>query len=247
MSLEFDDALIAAIYDEDNPDGPDHDWFRSLADELDARRIVGVGCGTGILTVTFAGPSRTVAGIDPAGAMLDVARSRVGGDAVTWIHGTSELLADRSADLVVMCGNVAMHLIGDVWHQALADISRALVPGGVLAFETRNPAAEAWREWNDPGSERRTAAGRTRETVRTSAPDAEGVVTMASTTDFFDHGRRISGDMRLQFRALDTLASDLCAVGLQIDDVVSTWTGDPFTGGRDERLMIVRASTTSTN
>lgn len=31
------DPRIVALYDEDNPDGPDHDWYRLLADEIDAR------------------------------------------------------------------------------------------------------------------------------------------------------------------------------------------------------------------
>ena len=113
----YDDARLAAIYDVDNPAGEDHAFFRRVADEVSAARastrIVDLGCGTGILTVTLAGPGRDVVGIDPAEAMLAAARARPGGDGVEWRHGDAGLIAPDSADLVVMSGNVAMHLVDD--------------------------------------------------------------------------------------------------------------------------------------
>ncbi|WP_345444518.1 class I SAM-dependent methyltransferase [Rothia endophytica] len=50
-----------------------------------------LGCGTGVPTVTLAGADRKVMGIDPASAMLDVARAREGGDSVQWVQGYSPL------------------------------------------------------------------------------------------------------------------------------------------------------------
>lgn len=72
---DYDRRLIE-LYDVDNPDGPDHDYFRLLAQELDARSILDLGCGTGILTVTFAHEGREVVGVDPSPAMLGFARTR---------------------------------------------------------------------------------------------------------------------------------------------------------------------------
>ena len=54
------DPRLIALYDDDNPDGPDHDHARALAEELGARTIVDLGCGTGQLAVTLARPGRTV-------------------------------------------------------------------------------------------------------------------------------------------------------------------------------------------
>ena len=36
---------------------------------------------------------------------------------VEWRRGTAELIEPASADLVIMSGNVAMHLIGQDWQQ----------------------------------------------------------------------------------------------------------------------------------
>ena len=61
----YDDTRLAALYDHDNPPGEDPAFFRQVADEASATRIVDLGCGTGSLTVTLAGEGRTVVGIDP--------------------------------------------------------------------------------------------------------------------------------------------------------------------------------------
>ncbi len=185
---------MAAIYDEDNPDGPDHDFYRALAQELNAKTIVDLGCGTGILTVTLAGAGRKVTGIDPASAMLDVARAREGGNSVQWVQGYSSQIKPNSADLVLMTGNVAMHILGQAWKQTLSDIAQGLNLGGVLAFETRNPDARAWEKWNKTGRKRMTSAGVLHETTTVSSGVRLGTRDeLRRGRPAIDHGHRIRG------------------------------------------------------
>lgn len=239
---EYDDDLLAAIYDDDNPDGQDHDYYRALAARLHATRITDLGCGTGILTVTLVAPGRRVLGIDPAAAMLGRAAARPGGDAVEWRLGTSKLIDAGESDLITMTGNVAMHILGNDWHTTLSDIRRGLKPGGVLAFETRNPEARAWTRWNDPGSERSTAVGRLRESTTTTAPDADGVVTMGCHNEFLDADCVVDVEQRLQFRTAGQVTADLNNAGLTVLRIWRDWNRTPFTGSAAEPLMVFEAS-----
>ena len=40
------DARLVELYDTDNPDGSDHEFYRQLADEIGAGAILDIGCGT---------------------------------------------------------------------------------------------------------------------------------------------------------------------------------------------------------
>lgn len=236
--MSFDDPRLAVVCDIDNPDGPDHDFYRRLADDRSAVDIVDLGCGTGILTVTFARPGRRVVGIDPAPAMLGRARSRPGGEQVRWLLGTAELIEPGSADLVVMTGNVAMHIIGDQWHESLGYIARGLRPGGVLAFESRNPEAEAWRRWNHEPAERGTPVGVLRESLVTDPPDPQGVVVMHCHSRFVDDDTVVDVEQHLQFRSHAQLVEDLSRVGLRVEATYRDWEEHPFTGGAEQPLMV---------
>lgn len=237
----FNDARLAVIYDVDNPAGADHDFYRALAAETGARSIVDLGCGTGVLTVTLAAPGRRVLGIDPAPAMLERARSRPGGDAVEWVTGTAKQIPPGLADLVVMTGNVAMHIVGDAWPQTLTAIAAGLRPGGVLAFETRNPVARAWEGWQAAPAVRQTPAGAVRESLTTTPPDADGIVVMTYRNEMLDDGDVLAGEQRLQFRSHEQLRADLCAAGLQVEATYGDWGRTPFSGGPDQRLMVLVA------
>lgn len=236
--MSYDDRRLAAIYDIDNPDGPDHDFFRRVADEHGAVDIIDLGCGTGILTVTLTGPGRSVTGIDPSPAMLDQARNRPGGDKVSWVLGSAEHIPPGSADMVLMSGNVAMHILSDEWPTTLGHISRGLRPGGILVFENRNPEARAWEQWNDELKERTTPVGRLRESLVTDPPDEDGVVVMHCHNEFVDEGTVLDFDQPLQFRGHAQLVRDLAAAGLVVKATYRDWSQRPFDGGHDQPLMI---------
>lgn len=238
MSFDYDDAHLAAIYDFDNPSGADHQFFCNLADSLNAQVIVDLGCGTGLLTAQLPKSGRTVVGIDPAQAMLDLATRRPGAAAVEWICGTSTQIAANSADLVLMTGNVAMHILLEQWQQTLQDITAGLRPGGVLAFESRNPQARAWLTWSQSEAMRDTPAGPLRESCEISGPDTDGVVTMHLRNYFLNDGYQADFDQRLQFRSFEQIRADLQEAGLEVKDCYQDWHETPFAGGPDQLLMV---------
>lgn len=240
--MTYDDERLAALYDIDNPDGPDHDYFRAFVNASAARTVTDLGCGTGILTVTLVRPGRRVVGIDPAGAMLARAKSRPGAAQVEWRLGTSARIAPKSTDLVIMSGNVAMHLLGEEWRNTLRHVASGLRDGGHLVFESRNPLAKAWLDWNEPLSERDTPAGRLRESVLTDPPDDDGIVTMHCHNEFLNDGAIVDIDQRLQFRTFEELVNDLTDAGLCVVNVWSDWQRTLFERSETEPLMVFEAT-----
>ena len=209
---------------------------------MSASCITDLGCGTGILTVTLAKKGRRVTGIDPAATMLSRAASRPGGDQVEWRLGTSELIDRDADDLIIMSGNVAMHIIDEAWTATLLDIAQGLKPGGRLVFETRNPLNEPWKAWGGLAEARETSVGTLRQTESVSDPDSDGLVTMTTSHEFIDAERTIETTLRLRFRSAEALRRDLHSAGLRIENLGSEWSRTPFSGSAEERLIIVEAS-----
>ena len=144
----FAHSRLARVYDAF--DGPRDDLaaYVGIAGELGADRVLDVGCGTGCLAILLAGTGRTVVGVDPAAASIEVARSKDGSAAVTWIQGDAAAIPAIGADLALMTGNVAQVFLTDEdWARVLRAIGAALRPRGYLVFETRRPERRAWEEW----------------------------------------------------------------------------------------------------
>jgi 2-polyprenyl-3-methyl-5-hydroxy-6-metoxy-1,4-benzoquinol methylase len=72
----FTHPRLAPIYDIVDGNRDDLAAYLSIADELGAERVLDVGCGTGCLAVLLAASGRTVVGVDPAWASLEVAKSK---------------------------------------------------------------------------------------------------------------------------------------------------------------------------
>ena len=235
------DARLVDLYDHDNPDGPDHDFYRSVADECGAESILDVGCGTGVLTVTFAREGREVVGIDPSQAMLAFARRRQGAEAVDWILGDSCVIPPRQFDVAVLTGNVVQHILDPEWQRTLLDLRAHLRTGGVLAFDTRNPGARAWEGWGSQERSRRdTPHGPLVEWADVAGPD-EGVITARFHNQFLLTGESVTEAARFAFRHADTLGQQLAAAGFGVEAVYGDWARTPFSPGASCMVFIAHA------
>lgn len=222
------DRRLVDLYDLDNPAGPDHDLWRALTDELGARRVVDLGCGTGILTVTLARPGRAVVGVDPSATMLDRARQRPGGDRVTWVLGDSRGVPADGYDLALMTGNVAQHIADDDWHRTLRDLHSALRPGGTLAFESRNPRVRAWTQWTTSGPSVRPTEHGPLEEWSTADEVTPGVVRLVASNRFADDDQTLEYTEDLRFRGHEELVHDLRAAGFRAVESFGDWLRGPL-------------------
>ncbi len=233
------DPRLVDLYDVDNPDGPDHDFYQALADDIDASSILDLGCGTGLLTVTFARPGRYVVGVDPSANMLAYARARPGGHDVRWVLGDSQRIPDGPFDYAVMSGNVAQHIADPDWARSLADVRQAMRTGDILAFESRNPAARAWLDWTSQrSSTRSTAHGSLREWSE-AEEIAPGQIRLTAHNWFEKTGDHVVETSLLTFREREVIGRQLAAAGFKVEAVYRDWSRAAFTG--EAALMVFEA------
>lgn len=156
IAASYTDPRLSAVYDALNPPGPDHAFYLTLAGEA-PKSILDVGCGTGWLACDLAARGHRVIAADPAPAMLDIARSRSGGDKVTWITAAAaDLSLQTRFDLIIMTGHVFQVFRTD--HEAAAVLRvlrRHLAHAGRIAFETRNPSVRGWEKWTPARTSKR--------------------------------------------------------------------------------------------
>jgi len=210
--LIFSDPRLARLYDVFDGERDDLELYLGIADEAGARSVLDVGCGTGCLAVLLAGSGRSVTGVDPAAASLDVARAK--DSRVTWILGDATTLPPLTVDLATMTGNVAQVFLGDDWELTLRGIHGALRPGGHFVFETRRPEARAWEGWARTTHRTIDGVEERRELLDVRLP----FVSFRHTYRFAD-GTEIASDSTLRFRSREEVEQSLVACGFQVADV----------------------------
>ncbi len=218
----FAKRRLAEIYDPLDPVRDDLDVYTSIAAELGARSVLDVGCGTGTFACLLAERWIEVVGVDPAGASLDVARGKLYADRVTWVHGDATRLPPLQVDLATMTANVAqVFLADDEWCATLRGVHAALKPAGHLVFETRDPAARAWREWTREHTHRRSdipGVGGVETWCDVISVDHD-LVTFRWTYIFESDGAVLASDSTLRFRSRESLEKSLMATGFVVDEV----------------------------
>ncbi|MFF7459661.1 class I SAM-dependent methyltransferase [Kitasatospora sp. NPDC008115] len=218
----FAHPRLAAIYDPLDPDRSDLHAYLDLAQQLDARRVLDIGCGTGVFALLLADRGIEVVGVDPARASIEVAKSKPRSERVRWICGDATTLPPLQVDLVTMTANVAQAIVApDAWQRTLKGAYKALRPGGHLVFETRDPTKRAWETWNRTASHRVTgipgvgAVENWVELVEVSGP----LVTFRWHYIFATDEQRFTSDSTLRFRERQDIEVDLSAQGFVLHEV----------------------------
>ncbi|MPY66974.1 class I SAM-dependent methyltransferase [Deinococcus sp. SDU3-2] len=240
---EYNDPRLVPLYDLQNRWGADDDFFLARANEQPDSRILDLGCGTGRLTVALAQAGHRVTGIDPARASLDAARRKLGAEAVNWIHGTAQDAPGAAFDLALMTSHVAQIFVEDAeWAGVLGQLHRALVPGGRLVFDSRDPTARGWEVW-DSGDERDRLIlpdGRELDTWTRVERVADGRVTFVGYTHFLASGETVVDRSTLRFRTEAELHRSLGAAGFEVERVYGSWHGERVGEGCGELVIVAR-------
>ncbi len=237
----FAEPRLAVLYDLFCPWDPRGDFGFYLPLVLGADSVLDVGCGTGMLLrrARAAGHSGRLCGLDPAAAMLEVARAAAD---IEWVAGDlSAARWDREFGLAVMTGHAFQVLISDdELRMALATVHAALVPGGRFAFETRNPLARGWEEWVPANAVVVTdgSGAVIRQEHQVDLPVHGDLVSFTATYSSPAWEQPERSRSTLRFLGADALASFLAEAGLEIEEQYGDWDRSPLRQASPEIITI---------
>jgi SAM-dependent methyltransferase len=224
--LDYLDPRVAAgHFGEEQRD--DIDFMVALAAEVDARTVVDFGCGTGQLAVALAQRGYRVIAVDPAKAMLDLARNRRGAELVEWVRGDVYALDVTDADLVVMTGNVpSTYVTDDAWDRLLGSVRAALRPGGHLSFGSWNPRVKPWEGWGWDGAIAKLIdGGGARVRVEGMGIELGGGETLYAASEW-------------RYRTDDELTRSLTDAGFMVEHVYGDWRRSPLTASSPDIVVV---------
>lgn len=242
ISPNYLDPRLAAVYDALNPPSADTEFYLELAKGR-SKSILDMGCGTGILACALGENSHRVVGVDPAAAMLSIAKQRLGSNKVTWIEAdTSGLPSHQFFDLIIMSGHAfQVFLTDNDILAALRTFRQRLAFEGCLAFETRNPLARPWEQWT-PGKTRRRVNV---EAIGTVDVHHHVISVVAPFVTYETHFRFESGETiitsdTLRFIEQEALASMLEQSGFKDILWYGNWDRSPFNPKSSEIIVVAR-------
>lgn len=240
----YQDPDLARFYDSENGWAADLDYCSRLA--VGAESVLDLGCGTGLLAAHLAaGGKRSVVAVDPARAMLEIARRRDAAGRVTWIEGDARSLRiDRTFDLVLLTGHAfQVFLSEDDQRAALATIAKHLAPDGRFIFDTRNPAFEEWREWSPEASERffrHPGLGKVRAYNDVEYDAVAAIASYRTDYEIEESGESFSASSAIRFTGKEKLGALLDDAGLFVKEWLGDWAGGPWSPNAKEIIPIGR-------
>lgn len=237
--------LDPVTYDLENPsctsDGP---FYAGLAQRAGGP-ILELGAGTGRIAIPLAQAGFTVTGLDLCAPMLAHAKAKSGALPIRWVAGDStHFELGQQYGLIFIAGHGFQAFLSEAALDGLLrSVRRHLRPGGLFAFDTRNPAPvhlEAdlvetdWFAYQHPE----------RGQVRVSGYQVYDAATQIQTWTTFrrwgDHHESQS-QIQLRYAAPAALEALLAAHGFAVLERYGDWSLGPVTAESPELISVVQA------
>jgi SAM-dependent methyltransferase len=239
---EYDDgARYDAEYGGIDDDGR---FFLDLAKAC-GPRVLDLGCGTGRLAIPLCRSGKQVTGLDAMLTMIDHARRKAAGLPIRWVDGDFRNFdLGGTYDLAISCAHAFQSLLTeDDQRRFLACVARHVMPGGVLAFDSRNPSPHHlefpvrethWQSFVDPAGDTVDSSGSQHYDPSTGLMRYEIVRTNRRT------GGRETAHITIKFTPLTHLREVLPAAGFAVEQVYGTHLRDPWTPEAPETVIVAR-------
>lgn len=226
----YTDPKLAQFYDLENGWGVDFDYCLQMA--AASSSVLDLGCGTGELIAKLA-PHQRAIGVDPAAAVLDIAKSRPGGEHATWVNADALTLdLDQRFDLIILTGHTFQVFLTKDDQSALLDtISRHLSPQGRFIFDSRNPDVKAWRNWTQDQSKRHIEHpqyGRVDVWTGATFDATQSIVTYQTNYQIASSQQGFRADSKIKFTPKTQISDLIDEAGLTVDTWLGDWLGTAF-------------------
>jgi ubiquinone/menaquinone biosynthesis C-methylase UbiE len=236
----YHDPDLAQFYDLANGWRPSFDYCLTLAQA--AGSALDLGCGTGELAAALA-QSCAVTGVDPAAAMLDIARQRPGGDKATWVQADARALRlDERFDLVLLTGHAfQVFLTDDDQCAALATIAAHLTPNGRFIFDSRNPAIGVRENSDRDGTHRQldhSQLGEIEAWNESTYDEHTHILTYENGYRHRESGETFAASAQIRYTSQAELAQRIAAAGLVVDQWLGDWLGNAYDRDATEIIPI---------
>ncbi|WP_051556210.1 class I SAM-dependent methyltransferase [Nitratireductor aquibiodomus] len=234
---------VAQFYDFRGAARPDLAFCRKLAGN--ARSVLDLGCGTGELAALLSA-GRRVVGVDPAAAMLDIARTRPDGSTVDWIEGDARTIRlDERFDLVALTGHTFQVFLTEADQRAVIEtIAAHLKPSGQFIFDSRNPdfpggktrtKETTLRRFTHPGH------GEVEAWNESTFDDAAQILSYRNSYRVLKSGEAHTATARIRYTPKNVIAELLQESGLQVEGWFGDWTESTFEPASKEIIPLGRA------
>lgn len=238
----YDRSDLAQFYDLNNGWADDFGFCTRMAEA--AGSVLDLGCGTGELAAAL-GHGRIVTGVDPAAAMLDVARARPGGDKVTWVVGDARnIRLGQRFDLIVLTGHVfQVFMTAEDQQAVIGTIVAHLSDRGRFIFDSRNPTRLVQRSQSKAESLQRVTHAELGEIESWCESDYDPNVGVLS----YENGYRViatdevfTAVAQIKYTPKEVIAGMIEAAGLVAEEWLGDWQGAPHESGSREIIPVGR-------
>jgi ubiquinone/menaquinone biosynthesis C-methylase UbiE len=236
--MDYNDPGVAEIYDIANPLAEDGCFYFALAGQQTCS-VLDLGCGTGTLCCALTESGHRVTGVDPAAAMLAVARHKPYAEQVEWVESTAQNYRSyRRFDLIVMTGHAFQTLLTDAdILAALKTMRTHLNDGGRVAFETRNSHLDWAAEWAARPPRVLTVGGE--EVVETLEVTGKNGEFISFLTVYCLPHTRLSTSSTLRFPSQEQVVALMKPARLAVHEVFGDWDGGAFDATRSREIIFV--------
>ena len=239
LNQEYIDPVLVSLYGELNSWAPDNDFYMAMASTT-PKRILDVGAGVGIQACALAKAGHRVVAIEPSPQMLKQAQKSIGADLVQWHQTDAENLPSiKPVDLAICMGHAfQVFLDQSAVSTVLQAIQRTLKQGGEFIFESRNPLAKSWENWEKNTHLHQSTDFGDIECKTTVHSFENGLLTFTNTYEFLRNGEIKTSISTLRYFTHHQITQQLRKAGFSVKTIYGDWDQSPFTATSPEMIFV---------